>query len=99
MHNAQDNRVDKANASHCHQTKQKQVGISVQLKVCGLRVQDGTNQLALGSTEPWAKESIMLQAWDNMHYSACTLVHCYRAILLQFKKFCLIKFLRCHQNR
>lgn len=47
VYDAEDDGVDEANAGHSHQTEQEEIGISVQLEVSGLGVQDGAYQLAL----------------------------------------------------
>lgn len=53
IHDAEDDGVDKTDASHSHQAQQEEVGVVVQLEVGGLGVEDGAHQLALGSAEAW----------------------------------------------
>lgn len=54
---AEDHSVNESNGSHSNQTEQEQVGVSVQLKVCGFRVKDGAHQLPLLRTEACAKQT------------------------------------------
>lgn len=51
VHDTEDDGVDEADACHPHQTQQEQVGIAVQLEICGFRVEDGAHQLALLCTK------------------------------------------------
>lgn len=54
VNNAMYDGVYEANSSHKHQTQKKEVGIAVQLEVCGFGIQDGADQLALGCAVTWA---------------------------------------------
>lgn len=56
VHDAEDDGVDKADASYSHQAQQEEVGVAVQLEVGGLGVQDGAHQLALSRAETWGME-------------------------------------------
>lgn len=53
VHDAEDDGVDKADASYSHQAQQEEVGVAVQLEVRGLGVEDGAHQLALSCAEAW----------------------------------------------
>lgn len=53
VNDADDYGVEKSDPRHAHQAEQEHVGISVELEICRLWVQDGADQLPFGSAEAW----------------------------------------------
>lgn len=57
MENAVDDGVQESNACHADEKEQEQVGISVELKIRGLWIQDRPDQLAFGRAEAYNGEA------------------------------------------
>ena len=102
VHYAEDDGVDEADPCHPHQTQQEQVGVSVQLEVCGFGVEDGAHQLAFLCAEACGNtlaEYVEDQSVNNKSIlitkatSCCYRHHFHLCLFVIFEQLCKNWFL------